>query len=311
MPEPVSLLYVPLRSNAKTLVTGAPIVALRRRLKYASVFHDQLLLESGILRMHAGEGGSSSFVVPATGPEPTRWQTPRQRQLAQQSPFQLSVGREITPGVPAEVMRPMLTSDSTISWTATLEPVAAELPAGADWIHFGKFTKPGPGVDRIAQEWTWADQNNPYLDQAIPGRFVRAAVIKAVLAAVLAAPPGADHLLSAARHALGYAEPPHRHDVRDALSIWATARQAGRFRQPASAYAHAGHRHDGTPRITEGHLLAERQTATRFRRDRRAPLIPSPGPPMPYACRPVTSFVMSISRHRSGSCANFVMGDGR
>jgi hypothetical protein len=121
----------------------------------------------------------------------------------------------------------------------------------------------------------------------------------AALAVVLAAPPGADHLLSAAQQALGYAEPPDRHDVRDALSIWATAREVGRFRQPASAYAHAGHHHDGTPRITEGHLLAERQTATRFRRDRRAPLIPSPGPPMPYACRPVMSFVMSISRHRS------------
>ena len=31
MPEPESVLYVPLRSNAKTLVTGAPIAALRRR----------------------------------------------------------------------------------------------------------------------------------------------------------------------------------------------------------------------------------------------------------------------------------------
>ena len=178
MPEPESVLYVPLRSNAKTLVTGAPIAALRRRLKYASVFHDQVLLESGILRMQAGEGGSSSFVVPATGPQPARWQTPRQRQLAQQSPFQLSVGRETTPGVPAETMQPVLTSDSAISWTATLEPFAAELPAGTDWIHFGRFTKPGPSVDRVAQEWTWADQHNPYLDQAIPGRFVRTAVIK-------------------------------------------------------------------------------------------------------------------------------------
>jgi hypothetical protein len=171
MPEPESVLYVPLRSNAKTLVTGAPIAALRRRLKYASVFHDQVLLESGILRMQAGEGGSSSFVVPATEPQPARWQTPRQRQLAQQSPFQLSVGRETTPGVSAETMQPMLTSDSAISWTATLEPFAAELPAGTDWIHFGRFTKPGPSVGRMAQGWTWADQHNPYLDQAIPGRF--------------------------------------------------------------------------------------------------------------------------------------------
>lgn len=128
----------------------------------------------------------------------------------------------------------------------------------------------------------------------MPGAYQRSLFMAAIfpevaaLAAVLATPPGADHLLSAAQHALGYAETPHRHDIRDALSIWVTAREAGRFLQPASAYAHAGHHHDGTPRITEGRLTAERQTATRLRRDRRAPLIPSPGPPMPYACRSVT-----------------------
>jgi len=112
VPENESVLFVPLRSNAKTLVTGAPIAALRRRLKYASVFHDQLFLESGVLQMQAGEGGSSSFVVPTSEDRPARWQTPRQRQLAQQSPFQLLAGREITPGVPAETMHPVLASDS-------------------------------------------------------------------------------------------------------------------------------------------------------------------------------------------------------
>jgi hypothetical protein len=42
VPDTESALYVPLRSNAKSLVTGAAIAALRRRLKYASVFHDTL-----------------------------------------------------------------------------------------------------------------------------------------------------------------------------------------------------------------------------------------------------------------------------
>lgn len=65
VPENESILYVPLRSNAKTLVTGKPIAAVRRRLKYASVFNDQVFLESGVSRMQAGEGGSSSFVIPA------------------------------------------------------------------------------------------------------------------------------------------------------------------------------------------------------------------------------------------------------
>lgn len=131
------------------------------------------------------------------------------------------------------------------------------------------------------------------LDLLVPGDWRRSLFMAAIfpevaaLAAILAAPPGEAGLLSAARHALGYAEPPNRHDISDALSIWATGREAGRFLQPASAYSPAGHHHDGTPRITEGRLIAERQTATRFRRDRRAPFIPSPGPPMPYACRPM------------------------
>jgi hypothetical protein len=178
MPDDGSALYVPLRSNAKTLMAGGPVAAMRRRLKYASVFHDRVLLESGVLRMHAGAGGSFNVVVHPAAGELVRWQTPRERHLAQQAPFQLAVGREITPGLPAEILHPMLESDSEISWTATLQPFAAELPAGTDWIHFGRFPKPGPDVEGVAQQWAWADERNPYLDQAIPGRFVRAAVIK-------------------------------------------------------------------------------------------------------------------------------------
>ena len=131
-----------------------------------------------MLRLQAGEGGSSSFVVPADEAHPARWQTPRQRQLTQQSPFQLSVGRETMPGVPAETMHSVLASDSAISWTATLHPFAAELPVGADWVHFGRFTEADQDVKRLAQDWTRTDEHNPYLDEVIPGRFVRAAVIK-------------------------------------------------------------------------------------------------------------------------------------
>jgi hypothetical protein len=178
VPDAESALYVPLRSNAKSLVTGAPIAALRRRLKYGSLFHDTLILEAGILRMNAGAGGSFSSIDPPTQHEPPRWETPRQRHQAEQSPFQISVGRETTPGVPTAAMQPLLASDSAISWTATLLPFADELPAAADWIHFGRFTKPGPSVEKAAQRWIWADQRNARLERAIPGRFVRDAVIK-------------------------------------------------------------------------------------------------------------------------------------
>lgn len=94
MSDTESAMYAPLPSNAKTLVTGQLIAVLRRRLKYASVFHDELILQSGILRVQAGAHGSSSFISPASPADPPRWQTPRDRHLAEQSPFQISVGRE-------------------------------------------------------------------------------------------------------------------------------------------------------------------------------------------------------------------------
>jgi hypothetical protein len=178
VPAAKSALYVPLRSNAKSLVTGAPIAALRRRLKYGSLFHDSLILESGILRMNAGGGGSSSWINQPSEHEQPRWETPRQRHQAEQSPFQLSIGKETTPGVPAAEMQPVLASDSAIAWTATLLPFADELPAAVDWIQFGRFGKPSRTVEQIAQRWIWADQRNARLESAIPGRFVRDAVIK-------------------------------------------------------------------------------------------------------------------------------------
>lgn len=45
-----SVLVVPLRSNAHTLLTGGPVAAMRRRLKHASLLFDALYLDSGIVR---------------------------------------------------------------------------------------------------------------------------------------------------------------------------------------------------------------------------------------------------------------------
>ena len=44
VPQNESVLVVPLRSNASTLLAGAPIAAMRRRLKFASLFYDRLFL---------------------------------------------------------------------------------------------------------------------------------------------------------------------------------------------------------------------------------------------------------------------------
>ncbi len=64
VPEDESALFVPLRSNANTLLTGRPIVAMRTRLKYASVFYDRLYLEAGILHMQAGPNGAAASWSP-------------------------------------------------------------------------------------------------------------------------------------------------------------------------------------------------------------------------------------------------------
>jgi len=106
---------------------------------------------------------------------------------------------------------------------------------------------------------------------------------------------GIDGFPRAAQHALGCADPPHRHDISDSLRTWIVTRAAGRLLQPASIYPEAGHNDDGTPRITGPQRAAEQLTVTHFRRDRRAPraLIAKPGsadalrPPPDVRHRPV------------------------
>ncbi len=168
-------LVVPLRSNASTLLTGTPIVAMRRRLKYASVFYDEVLLESGILRVQAGPRGSSSFISPPTQDDPARWQTPAERHAATGAPFAVAVAPE---GIPGATPRTVISSQASISWTATLHPFEHELPAGTDWVHFVTPAKDPPGdVAQLVQKWTMNDRRNPALKRAMPNQFVRGVVI--------------------------------------------------------------------------------------------------------------------------------------
>jgi hypothetical protein len=108
--------------------------------------------------------------------------------------------------------------------------------------------------------WTRRERR---LDLLMPGVYRRSLFMAAIfpevaaLAALLAAPPAAGSLLSAARHALRYAEPQNRHDVSDAPSIWVRDHEAGWGIRPLAAYSHADH-DDGSPRITPGRLTAER-----------------------------------------------------
>jgi hypothetical protein len=172
-----SALFVPLRSNASALLTGSPIESVRRRLKFASLYFDYVLLEAAIYDVSAGPGGWFGGTSPPMEGEEPRWQTPRRRGAEQRQDFTISVGREQGPGVTPGPMRPAISSAASISWRATLLPFADELPAGADWIGFVGSHDPVGEIRRISDRWKWADERNVALERAIPERFVRNAVI--------------------------------------------------------------------------------------------------------------------------------------
>jgi hypothetical protein len=174
VPDNGSVLVVPLRSNASTLVAGAPIAAMRRRLKFASLFYDRLFLESGILRIQAGPRGSSRFLVPPSKDDPPRWQTPAERRAATGATFVVAMRPEDAPDA---TPRTMVSSEATISWTATLHPFADELPPGTDWVEFVKSRDPAGEAGQLAQQWTWADRRNDSLKRAEPIQFVRETII--------------------------------------------------------------------------------------------------------------------------------------
>jgi hypothetical protein len=165
---------VPLRSNARTLVAGGSVAAMRKRLKYASLFYDSLLLESGIFRVQAGPTGSSSFIVPPTAEDPPRWQTVAERRAATGATFVVAVSPG---GAPDSAPHAVVSSEAAISWTATLHPFAGELPPGTDWVHFVKSRDPAGKAKQLAQQWATADKRNLSLERAIPIRFVRETII--------------------------------------------------------------------------------------------------------------------------------------
>lgn len=168
-------LSVPLRSNACQLLAGAPVDTIRRKLKFASVVYDRLLLEGGALSIEAGEGGSSTFTV-----SDVDFQTAAQRRAGMRAGFSLAIGREDVPGVPAQAgrMRAVMTSEaSAISWRPTLAPFADELPAGCDWIAWVHAPRDAE-VSRLASEWTFRDRNNDALLSAVPVSFARSLIIE-------------------------------------------------------------------------------------------------------------------------------------
>jgi hypothetical protein len=169
-----SAVLVPLGSNADGLLAGERVSELRGRLKQASITSERLMLEQGVLIIDAGPRGSSAFRHGAEGAE---FQIPEQRSQGESTPFTVAVGKETTPGVPATDMRALINSETSISWSATLEPFRRELPASVDWVEF--VTLPtDPCIIKTASEWARTDAHNAALRTAIPEQFVRSLIIK-------------------------------------------------------------------------------------------------------------------------------------
>ncbi len=170
-----SILVVPLASNAHGLLSGAPIEAVRHRLKVASLLYDQVFLEFGTVDVHAGPGGS--FV--GRHPEEVRsWQTAQDRHRDMAARFSIAMGREQVRGVPARTLTPVLNSATTVHWVATLEPFRSELPVGCDWIEFRGRLGPLPTeVTDLSRRWSYLDRKNELLSKAFPEHFVRDQII--------------------------------------------------------------------------------------------------------------------------------------
>ena len=171
-PNP-SVIVFPVRSNAKSLVTGSPLASVRRRLKLASVLYDSVLLEGGQAIIQAGPTGGSCMWHPSQPDEEVRWQSPSARSAGQRSSFQILMGAEATPGVPSNKMVPVVSSESSISWWATLEPFRNELPRDCDWVEWVYAPDPQGASRKVYKEWVRLDLRNDALQRALPEQFVR------------------------------------------------------------------------------------------------------------------------------------------
>lgn len=167
-----------LGSNAHSLLAGAPIASVRRRLKVASLLYDHVVLEAGTFDVQAGPGGAAAFRLPTRPGAPAAWQTARQRGAVEGGTFTIGVAGEVAPGVPAEAFTTVLATESVIYWRATLEPFLSELPAGCDWVGVVDRPKPIPAeVGAMAKHWTSIDKANAVLAKKFDANHVRSRVI--------------------------------------------------------------------------------------------------------------------------------------
>jgi hypothetical protein len=172
--------HVPVASNAHSLVAGTPVESVRRRLKIASLLYDGLILEAGAFRLSAGPNGSTAFRV-APSAQTHRWQTARERGIAERGGSQVSIGLASVSGQVADAaaMQTFYLTKVTRAWDATLQPFDRELPAGCNWIEWVGRAR-SPEVERLATPNIKGDVTNPALMELFPDSPARSAVIKSL-----------------------------------------------------------------------------------------------------------------------------------
>jgi len=167
-------LFVPLLSNASQLLAGAPVEAVRRKLKYASIVYDRLLLENGSISVQAGRGGSSTL-----GIQDEAFQTVAERRVGMKGGFYLAIGLEDPSGAsaPPDRMSTIIAPrTAAISWRPTLIPFEDELPRHCNWINWINLPR-DPEVSKLASEWSYRDCGNDALLAAVPEPFARSLII--------------------------------------------------------------------------------------------------------------------------------------
>ena len=170
--------YFPLASNAHSLLTGAPLDSVRRRMKLASLLNDEVLIEGGSMQIQAGATGATAWRNLIAAEEPA-WQTPTERGRLQGSEFTISMGPTGTTPDSAE-MREVMRSRSAIGWAPTFEPFRSELSNSAAWVRFGGFDALDAEEKQGAKVWRTRDGSNAAIERRLPDAIVRSRVLSSV-----------------------------------------------------------------------------------------------------------------------------------
>jgi len=130
-------IYFPLRSNAHSLVAGRGTSSVIKRIKIASLLHDEVVLGSGRWMAAAGPYGSQRMIGPADAK--ARWDTPALRSKALQSAFEMWLPVRNEAGEEERFDQLLRREVPTIAWGATFEPLRRRLRRRHSWIDFADF----------------------------------------------------------------------------------------------------------------------------------------------------------------------------